>query len=127
MSRKDHVLAPSFDPKDDSSVKILGLHWDPHADMFSYYTNTLKLIYTKREILFQIAKLYDPIGALTPITFWAKSYMQSLWQAGYSWDTPLKEDAALLWKSFASQLHLVSEIKVRRYIPFRPDDEVELL
>lgn len=41
----------SFDPKDDSSIKILGLHWDPSSDVFSYHTSSISTTYTKRIVL----------------------------------------------------------------------------
>lgn len=75
---EDHATALSFDPKDDLTVKILGLHWDPKLDMFSYHTSIMSLIYTKRAVLAAIARLYDPIGALIPIKFWAKCFIQLL-------------------------------------------------
>lgn len=54
----------SFDPRDDHSVKVLGLHWDTHLDAFAYHTNITETLRTKRGIFSTIARLFDPIGAL---------------------------------------------------------------
>jgi len=112
----DHAVQPSFDPKDDMSVKILGLHWDPVTDTFSYHTSPVPLTVTKRVVLSTIAKLYDPVGAIAPIIFWAKSLMQTIWQSGLDWDDPLPPSLMTSWEKFASELHLVCEIKLPRHI-----------
>ncbi|XP_008189505.1 uncharacterized protein LOC103311612, partial [Acyrthosiphon pisum] len=112
----DHAVQPSFDPKDDMSVKILGLHWDPVTDTFSYHTSPVPLTVTKRVVLSTIAKLYDPVGAIAPIIFWAKSLMQTIWQSGLDWDDPLPPSLMTSWGKFASELHLVCEIKLPRHI-----------
>lgn len=36
---EDQVNKLSFYPKDDSFIKILGLHWDPTEDVFSYHSD----------------------------------------------------------------------------------------
>jgi len=77
------------DLRDDGSVKILGLHWDPVHDLFSYHVPNILDNCTKRKVLSTIAQLYVPLGALAPVIFWAKCFMQRLWQSGISWDDPL--------------------------------------
>ncbi|XP_050527987.1 uncharacterized protein LOC126898083 [Daktulosphaira vitifoliae] len=113
---ENRSLQTSFDPKDDTSIKILGLRWIPASDSFSYHTTSLPLIYTKRAILSYIAKLYDPIGALGPIIFWAKCFMQLLWQSKVQWDDQLPQPLCELWKKYADELILVNQIKVPRYL-----------
>lgn len=100
----DQAVQTSFDPKEDVSFKILGLHWDPVCDTFGYHTTMLIPTYTKRTILSIIAKLYDSIGALNPIILWAKSFMQLLWQAKFDWDDPLRVVLSDSWKKFASEI-----------------------
>jgi len=118
----------SFDPKDDAGVRILGLHWNPDADTFTYHTSSiLSNIHTKRSVLSTIAKLYDPLGALAPIIFWAKCFMQLLWQAGLQWDEPLPSHLVDLWKQYESELHMVSGIKICRHIPTEKLTSVQLI
>ncbi|XP_022161617.1 uncharacterized protein LOC111027526 [Myzus persicae] len=69
----------SFDPRDEHSVKVLGLHWDTTNDNFAYHTSIPQASSTKRQVLSIIARLFDPIGALGPLLLWAKYFMQSLW------------------------------------------------
>ncbi|XP_050055781.1 LOW QUALITY PROTEIN: uncharacterized protein LOC126549715 [Aphis gossypii] len=112
----DQVNSLSFDPKDDVGIKILGLHWQPATDTFSYHTSSIPPIYTKRSVLSTIAKLYDPLGALAPMIFWAKCFMQLLWQGGLNWDDKLPPNLSDLWEQYSSELHMVSSIKICRHI-----------
>ncbi|XP_060878440.1 uncharacterized protein LOC132950858 [Metopolophium dirhodum] len=113
----DQATSLSFDPKDEAGIKILGLHWNTDTDTFSYHTASIPHIYTKRSVLSTIAKLYDPLGALAPLIFWAKCFMQLLWQAGLNWDDKLPPDLSDLWQQYSSELHMVSNIKICRHIP----------
>lgn len=124
---EDQAVKLSFDPKDDSTIKILGLHWDPNSDIFSYHSEPIGVTFTKRCVLSSIAKIYDPLGTLAPITFWAKCFMQRLWQEGYDWDQPLSDDLSLSWTHFASELPCVSNIRIQRYIPVSESCDVQLI
>ena len=78
----------------DSTIRTLGITWQPQKDHFKF-TCTLPKInppVTKRQILSEIAKLFDPIGWLTPITIKAKIWIQRLWTLGLAWDEPLAEN-----------------------------------
>jgi len=49
----------------------------------------MKTSATKRGVLSLIARLFDPLGLLSPVTFRAKHIMQKIWRAQISWDDPL--------------------------------------
>lgn len=124
---EDQVIKLSFDPKNDTSTKILGLHWDPTDDVFSYHSDPVLSAPTKRAVLSSIAKIYDPLGALAPIIFWAKCFMQRLWKDGYDWDQPLVEELLSSWKLFASELPIVSNVKILRHIPINQSCDAQLI
>lgn len=75
ISIKDLVNKLSFDPKDDSFIKILGFHWNPTEDEFSYHSDPVDVQSIKRVVLSSIAKIHVPLGALAPIILCAKCFM----------------------------------------------------
>ncbi|XP_060665532.1 uncharacterized protein LOC132797770 [Drosophila nasuta] len=64
---KDHLLREDFLKLEDSSTaKTLGIRWQAHDDEFFFMPPEVahQDSYTKREVLSQIAKLFDPAGWL---------------------------------------------------------------
>lgn len=95
---------------ESDTLKILGLKWDPSNDCFSF--DSLKLpdgmIISKRVVLSFIARLFDPLGFLTPFTVKAKIIFQKLWLLGVEWDSCIPESLAL---EFERWLHGLCELQ----------------
>ena len=45
----------------------------------------------------EVAKLYDPLGWLSPVIVKAKMLIQTVWTRKTSWDEELPEDISLNW------------------------------
>lgn len=105
----------SFEELGDISVKILGLHWQPQSDTFGFRV-ACKDEYrcTKRIILSEIARIYDPLGFLGPVTFYAKYLMQLLWISGVAWDEDVPPEIASEWSRYKNQLSLLASISIPR-------------
>ncbi|XP_052738154.1 uncharacterized protein LOC128198191 [Bicyclus anynana] len=84
LNQDDALILSSID--DDNSVKILGLQWNPKTDTFSYHVNIPSPKCTKRIMLSEISKIYDPLGFVSPITLLVKHLIQLLWISGVGWD-----------------------------------------
>ena len=54
---------------------------------------------TKRHILSALAKLYDPIRFISPVTFHTKLILQEAWERNLSWDEHLPADLASKWET----------------------------
>ncbi|GIX98538.1 hypothetical protein CDAR_501991 [Caerostris darwini] len=65
---------------DDDTVNTLSILWHPASDVFSFKVNSLFLegTLTKRTILSTIAKTFDPLEWLSPITIQSKLLMQNI-------------------------------------------------
>ncbi|XP_050054516.1 uncharacterized protein LOC126549427 [Aphis gossypii] len=100
----------------DNSVQVLGMRWNPSGDFFSFYTSNFKLILTKRGVLSMIARIFDPLGLLSPTIFYAKTIMQRLWLAQVDWDGQIPEDIANDWCGFYHSLSWLREIRIPRYL-----------
>lgn len=59
-------------------LKTLGISWNARRDKILYTVNPIKLSnkVTKRRILSEIAKIFDPLGLLGPIILTSKALMQ---------------------------------------------------
>lgn len=111
-----------FSEPDNKSVKLLGIQWDSVNDCLSYDIQSFQLIMTKRGIMSAVARMYDPLGYLAPVTFKAKLYLQDLWTLkDLSWDCPLPEAIAEEYREFFGSLKTVRSIRIPRCIfPQKP-------
>jgi len=73
---------------------FLGLFWDTANDILSLIPKELQSLETneptKQTVLQDLSKIFDPLGALTPVTISAKVFMQQLymWQQKLHWNGP---------------------------------------
>lgn len=114
----DHIecRAPlCFD--EDESIKALGIRWYPLSDEFRYkvHVPVERKELTKREMLSEIARLFDPLGLLSPIIITAKIQVQKLWLTGLGWDEMLPDDVSSTWRRFQRDLHLVEGVRIPRW------------
>ncbi|CAF4927804.1 unnamed protein product [Pieris macdunnoughi] len=114
--------------KIDEIVKILGLIWDKESDSFHYSVQLPLLhdVYTKRKVISDIARLYDPLGWLSPCIVSAKLMIQKLWLAGIDWDEALPDDLLAQWLTYRSELNDVSKVIIPRWIGSKIDSFKEL-
>ncbi|XP_025159234.1 uncharacterized protein LOC112589578 [Harpegnathos saltator] len=79
LDEANHGLACTRTLAADERVKILGIDWTPVGDDFQVSVSLPACIpESKRSILSTIAKLYVPLGWVTPVTISAKIFMQHL-------------------------------------------------
>lgn len=105
---------------------ILGIKWNPLSDDFSYVIKNPSDALTKRSVLSAIAQIYDPIGILSPLVFWAKVLMQHLWCLGLDWDTPLPDTVSEKWLKFIKELPQIEQLKIPRYLQLSNACNVQL-
>ncbi|XP_071652615.1 uncharacterized protein [Temnothorax longispinosus] len=77
---------------------------------------------SKRSILSAIAKLYDPLGWVTPVTITAKIFMQHLWRARIAWDDAIPETLLPKWRELYSRLSHLSSLQIPRWTGLRADN-----
>ncbi|XP_014668938.1 PREDICTED: uncharacterized protein LOC106810171 [Priapulus caudatus] len=106
--------------------KMLGVVWDKKEDVFSYRVkfhegmmpstdaggDHLKL--TKRKMLSQVARVFDPIGFAAIIIARAKMVLQRLWQVGLQWDDPLTEREHAEWIKLFEEIKSLYDVKLER-------------
>lgn len=103
-------------PEINCSLKVLGLQWDPSTDSFSFAINIPNKICTKRNILSTLARIWDPLGFLSAITFVAKLLIKELWISKVDWDVEPPVNIKKQWLQFYEELPLLSQFQVPRCI-----------
>lgn len=125
---KEHLESPVFlKQSNQPHFTILGLHWSPATDNFTYYKlNLPQEAPTKRNVLAFIAKIYDPCGFLAPCLMVAKCFMQLLWAKGLKWDELLPNYLAQHWKTVVSLTPAISDIQIPTALHIKSGRTVEL-
>ncbi|XP_075162723.1 uncharacterized protein LOC142235354 [Haematobia irritans] len=125
---RDTLLSEDFlDFDEKSSAKTLGIRWNAKTDMFYFVSEKLKdkETFTKREVLSVIARLFDPLGWLSPVIITAKIFMQQLWLDEIEWDDFLKPMSLMKWKSFIQKYVDIDQINIPRWVRYTPECEIE--
>ncbi|XP_059045010.1 uncharacterized protein LOC131840832 [Achroia grisella] len=104
--------------KTDDLVKILGVSWNVSSDEFEYVIKLHPQMQpiTKRVILSDISRLFDPLGWIAPVIIQAKIYIQKLWLAGLGWDEEVPSDLLDKWISFREELPKLNQVKLPRWM-----------
>ncbi|XP_055591245.1 uncharacterized protein LOC129743286 [Uranotaenia lowii] len=110
------TLVPIQDSSAYEVTKALGLLWDPKRDLFLFHKSPEQTKDdsrpTKRKVLSQIAKLFDPLGLVSPVIVEAKMIMQSLWAANIGWDDPVNGDLLHQWEEFQTWLTQLGKFEI---------------
>lgn len=102
----------------DRSLKTLGVSWRARDDKFYYTTHPINPSekWTKRGILSEIAKIFDPIGLLGPTILYAKRIMQDLWRSGLQWDESVSQTIHTEWSLFVNQMKTLEQMSFERKV-----------
>lgn len=128
VSEDTRAMSPLvlFDASEEPALKLLGLNWDPASDTFLFKTHLMAKGPTKRSILSDIARVFDPLGLLSPITMFTKHLMQRLWTDGIGWDDPVSGDIERLWSRYHSELYQIADLSIRRRLTYDDACSIQL-
>ena len=118
LSNIDQVFNLDCMVKEDPAQKTLGIIWDSKNDFVRYALThvDLQVSSTKRKLLSELSKIFDPLGLLGPVILYAKVLIQDCWKAKITWDESLPQDIHTKWKLLADQLQLLKEISFPRQL-----------
>ncbi|XP_017463041.1 PREDICTED: uncharacterized protein LOC108356442, partial [Rhagoletis zephyria] len=111
-----------------SAVKTLGWLWETSTDSFKYNValEDITLNVTKRKVLSDIARIFDPIGWIVPIVIKIKICMQKLWLKGVSWDEELPRELYSESYDYRQNINRISKLRKPKWLDFTDDSIVEL-
>ena len=107
--------------------KIIRLNWNIERDTFVFRFDWLvefakELILNKRTVIKVVAKLYDPLGLISPLFITIKTLFQDLCRLKIGWDDPLDEEVSLRYSQWLSDLSKAECIPIQRC--YLPDESV---
>ena len=109
-------LNQSF-PENCSITKALGLKWDTNKDTLTYIIEIGQPqieTYTKRQVASCAAKVFDPIGLITPFTVRSKMLLQSLWTQGIGWDDKIPTETCRKWTQWLKEINNLENLAIPR-------------
>ena len=111
-------------PEPGSTRKTLGVVWRPRRDELAYSVRTIEYAetVTKRLILSEVAKVFDPLGLLGPLVLALKTIIQDCWKAKIGWDESFPQAIHTVWQTFVTQLPVIKELAIPRHLVM-PDYE----
>ncbi|BES98502.1 Hypothetical protein NTJ_11320 [Nesidiocoris tenuis] len=101
----------------DNIIKTLGLWWNPDEDSFKFSIELEKKQgFTKRAILSEALRLFDPLGLAGPVIVKAKIFLQQLWSTKIDWDTKLTGEEESQWVSYRDELMNLKNLSIPRLV-----------
>ncbi|XP_058840021.1 uncharacterized protein LOC131695495 [Topomyia yanbarensis] len=101
-----------------SITTALGLIWNPCTDQLSFQVPDLGnlQVVTKRTVVSEMSRLFDPLGLLGPVVISARIFVQGLWARQLGWDEELPEQDGQWWQVFRDELAQLKKITVSRHV-----------
>ncbi|EFA13221.1 hypothetical protein TcasGA2_TC010710 [Tribolium castaneum] len=100
----------------NDSLKVLGFQWHPQTDLLGFKISVPDIECTKRNILSIIARIWDPLGLLAPVTLYAKLLIREIWVQKLGWDDPVSADIQKIWSLLKGELHLLENFEIPRHL-----------
>ncbi|XP_065162139.1 uncharacterized protein [Atheta coriaria] len=114
---KELIDQSTYDVGSSETKKTLGTTWDPQEDTIMVRINrNVSTKITKRSILSDISKIFDPLGWLSPVIIIIKLQILKLWSDKIDWDENLNEENTEKWQLFCRQLPDIESIQLQRWV-----------
>ncbi|GFW74802.1 uncharacterized protein TNCV_5137811 [Trichonephila clavipes] len=122
-----HDARVEFYKDSNESSKVLGLFWNSSNDTFGFQPSLeLTPPLTKRRILSESSKIFDPLGLLSPCTVFMNIFYQKLWLTKTDWDSPIPQQLTEDWLKFQKAFNTINYLTVPRWVILTADNTVEL-
>lgn len=113
-----HLISDSSKVLSPGDITVLGIDWRSQEDSF-YFKLTIpnETPNTKRGILSELQRVYDPLGFLNPCLIKFKILFQELWKdKTLDWDTPIPQSFQTSWELYHKEVAKFQHIKIPRLL-----------
>ena len=111
INREENINCSDSSNESNHTRKVLGVNWDLEDDTIIFYFDELVneaflLLMTKRSILKISAKIFEPLGLISPISIQFKMLFQMICTNKFSWGDSLPNDLLKLKRFTDSEICL---------------------
>ncbi|GFW32888.1 uncharacterized protein TNCV_1774551 [Trichonephila clavipes] len=111
----------------DASLSLAKLQMNASNDTFGFQPSLERTPpRTKRRILSESSKIFDPLGLLSPCTVFMKIFYQKLWLTKTDWDSPIPQKLTENWLKFQKAFNEINYLTVPRWVILTADNTVKL-
>ena len=112
----------------ETTTKVLGLNWNTEQDSIFFEDSNVFIVDkpTKRTVVSEVSKLFDPLGILLPFTILLRIFIQKLWKANISWDCVLPQNLVLEWEKLVFDLKKILKITIPRNVTIYPEMSIHI-
>jgi hypothetical protein len=108
---------PEADRAKGPVTKVMGMVWDTDKDTIGVrFKEESEGEITKRSILHQVARCFDPMGLFSPILVKGRIELQTLWKEGKDWDDSTSEGTRTQWKEILKNVRRCPTKKLARQV-----------
>ena len=98
-----------------SEDKVLGYRYNVSKDTLSLAPCKIDATAdTKRKILSQTSKIFDPLNLVLPVTIRGRILMRKIWKLDVGWDDKLPKDICVEMKGISRDFEMLSELAFPR-------------
>ena len=113
------MMGPNISKQSQGLTKVLGVPWNSSLDVFTFEFGELieyasSLVVNKRSILKVAAKIFNPLGLISPFIIQLKILFQTLCIQQVNWDDPLSRELLSKWRNILSELHCLNGVQIPR-------------
>ena len=121
-------LTPELKQNADS-VKVLGLKWQLSKDTLQIelpLSDHPQKDLTKRLVLSKVAKVFDPLGLISPVLVPLKLFVRELWRQETGWDQILAPPLQQRFSELLFEWGRIRNFEIPRWIGNRRDGDIQL-
>ncbi|KAL7633029.1 UNVERIFIED_CONTAM: hypothetical protein RMT77_016605 [Armadillidium vulgare] len=94
--------------------RVLGYLYNTSQDTLGLSDYSLGIVSTKRQLLSEISKVFDPLSLCLPVTIRGRLLMKMTWAEEMGWDDVLNQDIKNSWEKLSKDLNSLREITFPR-------------
>lgn len=113
---------------DKDKNKTLGIFWCFKLDVLMYrveFSSKISKI-SKRCMLSDISRIFDPLGLLGPCIILAKVLLQKLWLHKFGWDEILPDNIRTQWIDLKRQFESLNNLQIPRHVLCHTPKQIEI-